>query len=51
MSEKHLIENYIKQLNEKERKAYEIALVQLESSFDISKSIGFLQYKQKISTK
>ena len=29
--------------------AYEIARIQLESSFDITKSIGFLNYKKKMS--
>jgi transcriptional regulator CtsR len=49
MTEKELLENYMKQLNEKEKKAYEIARIQLESSFDITKSIGFLNYKKKMS--
>ena len=49
MTEKQLLDDYIKQLNEKEKKAYEIAMTQLESSFDIRKSIGFLKYKENNS--
>ena len=38
------IQNYINQLNEKERKALSIAKEHLASSFSISKSIGFINY-------
>lgn len=41
------IEEYIKSLNEMELKAYEIAMSNLESSFDISKSIGFVKWRKK----
>tara|TARA_Y100000741_G_scaffold189420_1_gene144182 strand:- start:695 stop:853 length:159 start_codon:yes stop_codon:yes gene_type:complete len=40
-NKKVLIDNYIKQLNEAEKKALEIAKRNLESSFDIEMSIGF----------
>ena len=40
----NIIENYINSLNNIELKALEIAKKQLESSFDIEKSIGFLEY-------
>jgi len=41
---KHFIDAYIKQLNPQEKIAYEIAVKNLESSFDIEKSIGFINY-------
>jgi hypothetical protein len=37
---------YISQMNIQERKAYEIAKEHLETSFNIQKSIGFLQWKK-----
>ncbi len=37
---------YINSLNDKEKKALEIAKCHLKSSFDISKTIGFLEWKQ-----
>ena len=37
---------YIESLNEKERKAYEIAESHLGSSFDLSKSSGFIKWKK-----
>jgi len=40
-------EIYIKTLSEKEKMAYEIAKSDLESSFDITKSIGFLSWLKK----
>ena len=36
---------YLKSLSEKEFKAYEIAKSHLGSTFDLEKSIGFLQWK------
>tara|TARA_B100001093_G_C26361677_1_gene814762 strand:- start:410 stop:601 length:192 start_codon:yes stop_codon:yes gene_type:complete len=39
-----LIANYINSLNTIELKALEIAKQQLQSSFDIEKSIGFLEF-------
>ena len=42
-----LIVEYINQLNEQELIVYKIALEQLESSFDIFKSLGFIEWKKK----
>ena len=47
MNETRLIKEYIDQLNENEKIAYKIAQEHLETSFDISKSIGFLEFKKK----
>ena len=41
------VDRYIESLNELEKKAYEIAKSDLESSFDIVKSIGFLKWIKK----
>ena len=38
------IQNYINQLNEKEKNALSIAKEHLDTSFNISKSIGFINY-------
>lgn len=46
MESKQLIEKYIQSLNEKEKQAIEIAKNHLESSFDIEKSIGFIEFKK-----
>jgi len=35
------IQEYIDQLNDREKKAYDIAIKILESSFNIKKSIGY----------
>ena len=37
----------VKSFNEKEKKAYEIAKSHLGMSFDLEKSIGFREWKQK----
>jgi len=42
-----LVNLYIENLNVYERVAYEIAKKNLESSFDIEKSIGFLDFVQE----
>lgn len=42
-----LIDEYIEQLTEQERLVLEIAKNHLESSFDIIKSIGFMEWKNK----
>ena len=39
-------EEYVKQLNEKEKMALNIAKEHLGSSFNLEKSIGFLQWKK-----
>tara|TARA_Y100000389_G_scaffold661_1_gene654 strand:+ start:705 stop:884 length:180 start_codon:yes stop_codon:yes gene_type:complete len=41
-----LINEYINQLNELEKIALKVAKEQLESSFSIEKSIGFLKWKE-----
>jgi len=38
---------YIETLTEKEHKAYEIAVSHLGSSFDLSKSSGFIKWKKE----
>ena len=40
-------EKYIESLSKQEKKALEIAKEQLESSFCLEKSIGYLNYLQK----
>lgn len=42
-----LIQKYIDQMSPSEKVAYNIAVKNLESSFDIEKSIGFIQFKKK----
>lgn len=42
-----LLEQYVNQLSEKERQAYEIAKSHLGTSFQLEKSVGFLQWKKK----
>lgn len=42
-----LILKYIKSLNEKEKRALAIAQHHLETSFDIEKSNGFIEFKKK----
>ena len=44
------IKNYIESLNPMEYKALAIALKELESSFSIEKSIGFINYMKDYST-
>jgi hypothetical protein len=41
---KSLITDYIDKMDDKTRQTYDIAKEHLESSFDITKSIGFKQY-------
>jgi|TARA_B100001540_G_C15703862_1_gene595152 hypothetical protein len=42
------IKEYIETFNEREKIAYEIAKEQLETSFNIEKSIGFVKWKKKM---
>ena len=42
---------YIYQMSVQERKAYEIAKEHLETSFNIEKSIGFIEWKKHIKDK
>ena len=44
MDTNELVQRYIAQLSPTEKIAYEIAVEKLESSFDIEKSIGFLEF-------
>jgi len=46
-NEKNLEEEYIKSLNEIEKKGYLIAKSHLGSSFSLKKSIGFKQWKKE----
>lgn len=45
--ERELQEAYLKTLTEKEKKGYEIAKSHLGMSFDLEKSIGYLDWKKK----
>ena len=47
MDNEELIEKYKKSLNDIEKKALEIAEKNLETSFNIEKSIGFLEFLKK----
>ena len=47
LSKEELHMLYISQMTIQERKAYEIAKEHLETSFNIEKSIGFIQWKKK----
>jgi hypothetical protein len=47
LKEKKLLIEYVKSLNDKETIAYKIAITNLESSFSLEKSIGFLQWKNQ----
>ena len=49
-SENDLIEKYLNSLNKQEKQALEIAKKQLESSFSIEKSIGYLKFKKEHKT-
>jgi hypothetical protein len=42
---------YLLQLTEKERRAYEIAKSHLQTSFDLEKSIGFKKYMKNKQNK
>ena len=42
-----LLSNYINSLDERNKIAYEIAKDHLGTSFDLEKSIGFLNFKEK----
>ena len=45
-----LVQQYMEQLSDTEKRALIIAHQQLETSFDIEKSIGFLEWKKNLST-
>jgi len=46
-TEQPYLEQYIKSLNEKELKAYHIAKEHLGMSFQLEKSIGYLNWKKE----
>ena len=46
-NEKQNIEQYISTFSSMEKRAFEIAKKNLESSFDIEKSIGFCEWKKE----
>ena len=50
LKEKELVKQYIAQLTPSEKIVFAIAQKQLESSFCIEKSIGFLQYVKNLSS-
>ena len=45
-----MIQEYLKQMSPSEKIAYDIAVKNLESSFDIEKSIGFKEFVEKKET-
>lgn len=45
-SESEIIDNYVKSLSEKEKKGLEIAKSHLGMSFQLEKSLGYLEYKK-----
>jgi len=45
-----MIEEYLKSLSEKEKKAYEIAKSHLGMSFQIEKSNGFTKFREKMNS-
>jgi hypothetical protein len=49
-NDKELVEQYIAQFTPSEKIVYAIAQKQLESSFCIEKSIGFLEYVKKVKS-
>ena len=49
-NEEKLQQAYLDSLTEKERKGYEIAKSHLGMSFDLEKSIGYLEWKKQKQT-
>lgn len=47
MEKENIIQEYLKTLNENEKKALEFAKKHLESSFDVEKSNGFIEFMSK----
>ena len=47
MTKSNAFKVYEDSMNEADKVAYKIAIQQLESSFDLEKSIGFLEYIKK----
>jgi len=48
ISERELQDQYLNSLCEKDRKGYEIAKSHLGMSFQLEKSLGFLEYKKSM---
>lgn len=48
--EQEIQQAYLDSLSEKEKKGYEIAKSHLGMSFDLEKSIGYLEWKKKNET-
>lgn len=44
--ESEIIDNYVKSLSEKDKKGLEIAKSHLGMSFQLEKSLGYLEYKK-----
>ena len=51
MTQEKAIKYYEESMDEADKIAYQIAVKQLESSFDMTKSIGFLDFIQKQNIK
>jgi hypothetical protein len=51
VSERELQDKYLKSLSEKDRKGYEIAKSHLGMSFQLEKSLGYLEFKKESDTK
>ena len=47
-SEQRIMKAYLDSLHEKEKKGYEIAKSHLGMSFQLEKSLGYLQYKKSL---
>jgi hypothetical protein len=47
-SEQNIMKAYLDSLAEKEKKGYEIAKSHLGMSFQLEKSLGYLQYKKSL---
>jgi hypothetical protein len=47
-TEQQLMKAYLDSLTEKEKKGYEIAKSHLGMSFQLEKSLGYLQYKKSL---
>jgi hypothetical protein len=46
-SEREWIDSFLESLSKKERKSYEIARSHLGMSFDLVKSVGFIEWKKQ----
>ena len=48
ISEQNIMKKYLDSLSDKEKKGYEIAKSHLGMSFQLEKSLGYLQYKKTL---